>query len=83
VREVEPQIEEQRTLQEVVIASWRDGEAIEEPLEPVARQHEIEILAALPCPREQAGVDRSGEIRYHATASRYGRITFATRSIRA
>jgi hypothetical protein len=70
VREIEPQVEKQRTLQQVMVASRRDREAIQEPLEPVARQDEIEILAPLPCPREQAGVDRRREVRDQVTASR-------------
>src|SRR5690606_23028558 len=79
VRRIEPQIEEQRALEPVVIARGTYRKPTEKSLEAVTVEREVEILAARLRQRQQPRLERRGSAAVHATASRYGRMTFATR----
>ena len=82
-----PEREEHGALQDEGVRVGRLGEAVEEPLDAVPREHELEVLPALLRAVEEPLAHRGREIPRlagaHAWASRYGRITFATRQIRA
>ena len=81
-----PHGDEHGPLQDEPIRVSRNRETVEEPLQGEARQDEVEILAALARDVEQALADRRAKVcgrLLQDSASRYGRITRATRQISA
>ena len=79
VQGLAPQCKEHRSLENEVFAVPRCSEAVQEALRRVALEREVEVLPALLRPREEARVDRCGDILagllHDAIDSRYGEIT--------
>ncbi len=69
MRHVEPQVEQQPTLQPQAVARRRPGQAVQKALDRVPREQQIEILAARLGTIHQSGVNRRGAAGRHATAS--------------
>jgi len=81
VRHVVPQVEQQRALEQEAIGMRRPAKAVEDALQGEAHQHLVEIHALRLGQSEQARSDGRGNVLAHSVASRYGRMTLATRQI--
>ncbi len=80
VRHVIPKREQQRALEHETVCVWRLRQTVKDAFQREAHQHLGEIHTLRLGDVEQASANGGGEIA-HSTASRYGRITFATRQI--
>lgn len=78
MRHVIPERKQQRAFQQKAIRVLRLRQAVEDALQRETYQYLIEIDALRLGDVEQAGTNRSRDIA-HSIASRYGRITLATR----
>lgn len=86
VRSRGPRSEEHGPFENEGVAVLRAREPHQEPLERVPDQNLVEFLALGLRQREQTRANRMGDVgwgRLHARASRYGRITHATRQASA
>lgn len=54
---VEPQVEQQGTLEQKLIRVLRDADTVQQPLNRIARENQVEILAGLAGVAEQTGTD--------------------------
>ncbi len=74
MRRARPHREKRRALEEEAIAVRGNGEAIEDPLDGVSREHELKFFAAFLDKIQEAPPNRGGDISdgrlRHASASR-------------
>jgi hypothetical protein len=62
MRDVEPQVEQQRTFQQELVGVGGDAEPVKQALKRIAGQDQIEVLPGLAGAVEQAGAHRGGHV---------------------
>ena len=62
MRDVEPQVEQQRAFQQELVGMGRDTKPVQQPLKGVAGQDQIEVLPGLAGAGEQASPHRSSRV---------------------
>src|SRR5260370_21764695 len=82
-----PDEKQRRSLEHELVALFRSTEAVQKTFDHPAPQHELEIFLLLTRALKQLGAHRGGHVlgslRFHATASKYGRMIRDTRQILA
>lgn len=80
MRRVKPEVEQQRPFEHELIPRVGDGESVQQPFDRVAADNQIKVLATFAGALEQSFVHAGGPHgSIQVSASRYGRMTFATR----
>lgn len=62
MRDIEPQVEQQRAFQQELVGVRRDAEPVQQTLERIAGQDQIEVLLGVACAIEQSGAHRGGYV---------------------